>query len=122
MGFSHVDVEISNIADPARRRVLSFVVDTGALMTVVPASILQTLGIPVIGQRRFRGFGGIVQRSIGGAALRYQEDMAAAPVIFGEEGDTPVLGVTALEALGFEVDPVNERLHRVESLMLLEAP
>ncbi len=32
--------------------------------------------------------------------------------------DTPVLGVTALESLGYEVDPVTRKLKPVELLMI----
>ena len=32
------------------------------------------------------------------------------PVSFGEEGRPALLGVTALEILGFTVDPIEERL------------
>ena len=33
-----------------------------------------------------------------------------APVFFGAAKDTPVLGATALEALGYQVDPVSKEL------------
>ena len=39
-------------------------------------------------------------------------------VIFGEEDDLAVLGVTALEALGLEVDPIKNTLREAELLML----
>ena len=38
--------------------------------------------------------------------------------IFGEEDDPAIMGVTALESLGFDVDPVAGRLKSVEMLML----
>lgn len=39
-------------------------------------------------------------------------------VIFGETDDTTVLGVTALESFGLEVDPVRGTLKEAELLML----
>jgi hypothetical protein len=39
-------------------------------------------------------------------------------VIFAEKDDTPVLGATALEAMGLQVDPVTKELKPVELLML----
>lgn len=118
MGFTRIDLDVANPADPSKRRSVNLLVDTGALITVIPRRLLEELGIPPHGERRFRGFGGVIRRQIGGALFWYQGDFTAAPVAFGEEGDTPVLGVTALEGLGYEVDPVNERLVRVESLLL----
>jgi predicted aspartyl protease len=40
------------------------------------------------------------------------------PVIFGEAADQPVLGVTALEMMGLEVDPVRGELRPTEFLLL----
>jgi predicted aspartyl protease len=39
-------------------------------------------------------------------------------VIFAEEADTPILGATALEAMGLQVDPVTKELEPLELLML----
>ena len=39
-------------------------------------------------------------------------------VIFGETDDTTVLGVTALESFGLEVDPVRGTLKEAELLLL----
>ena len=39
-------------------------------------------------------------------------------VIFGEIEDTTVLGITALETFGLEVDPVKGTLRETELLML----
>ena len=39
-------------------------------------------------------------------------------MIFGEEDDPAIMGVTALESMGFDVDPVAGRLKSVEMLML----
>jgi hypothetical protein len=38
--------------------------------------------------------------------------------VFGEPGDAAVLGVTALEALGYQLDPVTKRLKLAEILMV----
>ena len=40
------------------------------------------------------------------------------PVIFGETEDTIVIGVTALEIFGLEVDPVRGTLKEAELLLL----
>ncbi|MGC8606684.1 MAG: hypothetical protein ACP5GZ_03060 [Vulcanisaeta sp.] len=43
---------------------------------------------------------------------------SAVTVIFGEEKDINVLGVTALEALGLEVDLIRGTLKETEQLLL----
>ena len=39
-------------------------------------------------------------------------------IVFGEEDAEPLLGVTALESVGIEVDPRNQTLHRLPSTRL----
>ena len=41
-------------------------------------------------------------------------------VIFGDADAEPLLGVTALESVGIEVDPVNQRLKRLPAVRLKE--
>jgi hypothetical protein len=40
------------------------------------------------------------------------------PIVFGEPEDIPVLGATALESLGYQIDPVSKKLKPVELLMV----
>lgn len=44
--------------------------------------------------------------------------MAYITVVFGEENDTQVLGVTALEELGMQIDPITGELKPMELLLL----
>ena len=41
---------------------------------------------------------------MGVAVVEYKEARAGAPVIFGDLEDTPVLGATALESLGYQLE------------------
>ncbi len=66
-------------------------------------------------------FGSYVERDVGGAIIEVMGRRGGAvTVIFGEEGgDINVLGgVTALEALGLEVDVVRGTLKETEQLLL----
>lgn len=117
MGFVHVDLGLSNPSDPARVAAVKAMVDTGATLSVFPAAVLEGLGIPRLGQRRLRGFGGVITRATGGVNMSYGGVTAAVTVIFGEEGDPTVMGVTALEVLGFNVNPVAEELTQVDTLI-----
>jgi len=57
----------------------------------------------------------VIEHDIGEVIIGYEDRRAVVPVVFGEPGDASVLGVTALEALGYQPDPVTKRLktHRV---------
>ena len=118
MGFIRVNVEVSNPAAPDDSESVRVLVDTGATLSVLPASMLERLGIRRIRRRRFRGFGGVVTREIGTAEMHYDGEIAAVNVVFGAEDDPPIIGVTALEVLGFEVDPVSGKLNPVDMLVM----
>jgi predicted aspartyl protease len=48
----------------------------------------------------------------------YEDCEGDVEVVFAEKGDAEVLGVTALETLGLEVDPVTGKLKYVGHLAL----
>ncbi len=118
MGFIHVDVGVSNPSTPDVSEKVTVLVDTGATLSVLPAILLERLGIPRRGRRRLRGFGGAVTRDVGTVDMYYDGVLGGVTAIFGDEDDPPIMGVTALESLGFEADPVSGKLNRVEMLML----
>jgi len=104
---------------------LEGIVDTGAIYSVVPRRILEELGVKPVERRRFKAFGGYVERDLGEVGIELMGRRRTITVIFGETDDAIVLGVTALESFGLEVDPVRGTLKEAELLMLtfqLESP
>lgn len=64
-----------------------------------------------------------MQRDMGPMFLRYRGNVGGSTVVFGEARDESLLGVTALEALGFQVDPSTGRLvERKVLLMVTSVP
>ena len=119
MGSITVDIYLHNPEKPTEYRQVALLADTGAMYAIVPGNILNDLGIKSLGRRRFTlANGQRVEREIGGALYRLGPYCGHAPVIFGEEGDLSILGVTALEALGLQVDPVTKQLKPIEVLLL----
>jgi hypothetical protein len=45
-------------------------------------------------------------------------DFVGTTIIFGPDDAEPILGVTALESVGIEVDPQNQRLKRLPAVRL----
>lgn len=117
MGFVHVNVGLSNPSEPSSAEEVSVLVDTGATLSVFPASLLERLGIQRTGQRRLRGFGGDITRATGTVNLTYGGDVTGVTAVFGETSDPTIMGVTALESLGFNVNPAAGELDRVEMLI-----
>jgi len=94
------------------------IVDTGAIYSVVRRDVLEQLGVKPVERRRFRAFGGYVERDIGEVGMVLMGRRRVVPVIFGEDGDPVVVGVTALEIFGLEVDVVRGTLKEAELLLL----
>lgn len=119
MGFTYVRIRVYNPVDMSRSVVVDLLVDTGAIFTSIPRGILEDLGLRPLDRRRLRAYSGaVIERDVGVAVFEYEGTRAGAPVIFGEIEDLPVLGATALEALGYLVDPITRQLKPTELLMI----
>ncbi len=111
MGLTYITASIINPANPKKRAKARFLVDSGALYTVVPSETLKRLGIRSHGSRVFTLADGTqITRRIGNAFFALNGDVAASPVIFGEKGDSVLFGTVTLEALGFILDPMKREL------------
>ena len=96
--------------------------DTGAIYSIIPSKMLESIKIERRGMRRMRlADGRIIQRHLGIAEIEVRGETAHSNVIFGEDEDASVLGVTALEELGLQVDPVTRELKPMELLLLSAA-
>lgn len=119
MGFTRVKVRVHNPTDLALSDEVEFLVDTGAIFSSIPRPMLEKLGLRAVTRRKLRVYGGsVVERGVGGVVIDYNDSRAVVPVIFGEDEGTPILGATALEALGYQVDPVTKQLKPTELLMI----
>ena len=119
MGATHVTVAVTNPTDPERRWEGLFLVDTGAVDCYVPARHLRAVGIETMGKRTFELADGTeIALDIGVARIEFMGEAVGATVIFGSDDAEPLLGVTALESVGIEVDPQNQRLKRLPAVRL----
>jgi predicted aspartyl protease len=111
VGITYVTIEIGNPAHPTRTLMADFMVDSGAIYTVASAEILDELGIKPISEETFRlANGEKIVRKRGIAYFKYGEKVGGADVVFGEEGDSNLLGATTLESLGLALDPFKREL------------
>ena len=111
MGLTHLKIRLRNPTKPSKYKEIPFLIDSGALYTVIPQKYLDQLGIKRDSKREFiLADGRVIERDMGGGIFEYSGRRAHAPVTFGEKGDLPVIGVTALESLGFGLDPLKRRL------------
>lgn len=111
MGLTPIKVSIANPARPKRAIDLTFLVDSGAIHSVIPAALLRKLGVKPHSKRTFiLADGSEITRKIGDVAFRLDGRQGAAPVIFGEKDDSTLLGYVSLEALGMVLDPMKREL------------
>ncbi len=119
MGATHVTVTIRNMAEPDRTWDGLFLVDTGATDCLVPRQHLEAIGIMPQGKRLYElADGKSVRFDIAAARVEFMGEFVGATIIFGDEDAEPLLGVTALESVGIEVDPSSQTLKRLPAVRL----
>ncbi len=119
MGAVHVEVTISNIAEPDRGWTGRFLVDTGATDCMVPRKHMEAIGIEPDWQRVYElADGSAIRFDIAPARIEFMGERTSVDVIFGNDDAEPLLGLTALESAGVEIDPANQRLKRLPAVRL----
>jgi len=119
MGLTHVDVQLRPITGRGETYTATFLVDTGAMDSMAPASKLRKIGMRPIGQRTYElASGQLVDYEYAHAELRFLNEVVPTRIIFGPDDSEPILGVIALESAGFIVDPINRTLRKLAALPL----
>ena len=114
MGLTHVVVKIGNLGSDDLYDA-NFLVDTGAVESMAPASELRRVGIKPVGKRTYElASGELRDYAYGLAELRFMDEITSTDIIFGPENAEPILGVLALEGAGFIVDPKNQTLRKLQ--------
>jgi clan AA aspartic protease len=118
MGLTVLEIEVGNPANPEVTERLEFLIDSGAIYSVVPAAMLERLGIKPLATQEFRLADGTkITRKKGGAVFKYQDRIGVADVIFGEAEDAVLLGMFTLEALGLALDPLRRELRPLPMIL-----
>ena len=102
-----------------RRVEVEALVDTGATYPALPRDMIEKLGLTFLREVDGEVAGGTAKLRLYGLTIVQIEDrIAECPVIERPRGTTPVIGVVALEQMGFRVDPTTGRLVKGLPLML----
>jgi predicted aspartyl protease len=118
VGITLVKATVANPAARKRSAEVEFIVDSGAIYSVVPAKVLRRLGIrPDRAEEFTLADGSHARRRLGDALFRIGDRRGASPVIFGEPDDATLLGVVTLEALGMMLDPLKRTLRPLPMLL-----
>ena len=113
MGLTKVKVRLIGPEGRLAKDV-EILVDTGSVLTWIRRSVLEELGVAPRRIRRIKTITGeVVERETGLVTLALGGSEADVEVVFAEEGDDEVLGVVALESLGYAVNPVTGEVEYV---------
>jgi len=118
MALTFVEVKVINPAKETKHITIQFMVDSGAIYSVIPQRFLTRLGIRPRSKKSFTlANGESVQRLVGDAVFEYAGERGASPVIFGKKGDSTLLGTVTLEALGLILDPLRREIKPVPMVL-----
>jgi clan AA aspartic protease len=118
MGLTRIAVELSRMNSPEENGQYiykhDFLVDTGAMDSMAPASELRKAGIKPVGKRIYElANGELHEYEHGLAQVSFMGEITSTDIIFGPDDAEPILGVITLESANFLVDPKNQTLTRL---------
>ena len=110
MGMFSATIRLHSLIDDSFTD-LSATVDTGASISLIPADVLERLGVQRKHQSIFEFANGRIERyDVGEFLLSSEGRTAHTWAVFGEVGAEPLLGCHALEGLMMAADPFAGKL------------
>lgn len=92
-------------------------VNTDATFPTLPEDIVKELGLPIYGETEAETATGRERVRLVAAVTQIEDRSAISYIIVRSRGTTPLIGVVALEQMGFRVDPLTGRLVKELPLM-----
>ena len=113
MGLTYIEGKITGANDASES--ISFLVDSGANYTLLPKEVWEKLGLKSKKTLTFTLADGTrIERGVSECRIEILNQDFHTPVILGEEGDEPLLGVVTLEILGVVLNPFNRTLQPMQ--------
>ena len=118
MGITSAILKVKEHRKSEKTAEVNFLIDSGAVYSLVPGKVLDALDIEPYKEMSFSlADGTTLKRKVCSAYFEYEGESGPAPVVYGEEGDEPLLGATTLESLGLVLNPFTRTLHPMRMLM-----
>jgi clan AA aspartic protease len=117
MGPTKVTVKMAPMNGTDKNYENLFLVNTGATDSMVPSGELDRIGVQKEGKMAHELADGTVKEyPYGLVRIEFMGETTAGRVVFGDAGNEPLLGITALESVGIVVDPVHKTLKRLPAI------
>ena len=117
MGVTYVEGTARGPDD--REATLRFLVDSGAVYTLLPKPVWTAIGLAPKRHETFSLMdGSTVGRGVSECRISLPQGDCHTPVILGEPGDEALLGVVTLEILGLVLNPFNRTLQRMRMYLV----
>jgi clan AA aspartic protease len=118
LGITNAILKVKEHRKSEKVAEVNFLIDSGAIYSLVPGKILDQLDIEPYKEMSFSlADGTTLKRKVCSAYFEFEGEGGPAPVVYGEEGDEPLLGATTLESLGLVLNPFTRTLHPMRMLM-----
>ena len=116
MALTFVEGVVSN--GKKKKLTIEFLVDSGAVYTLLPHKDWKALGLK---RKRTMTFtladGTKIERGISECHISLPQGDGHTPVILGEPGDEPLLGAVTLEILGLVLNPFKRSLEPMRAML-----
>ncbi len=111
MGITFISAKISNPRRTSRVEEIEFLIDTGAIYSVIPSTIARKLGLAKLDREQFTLADGTHRAyDISEAFFEVGDRRGTSKVVFGPPDVTPLLGALTLESLGLMVNPITREV------------
>ena len=116
MGITHIEGVVTG--PTGKQATVRFLVDSGATYTLLPYEDWQAIGLSPKRPVTFTlADGTTIEREVSECHIALPQGEAHTPVILGERGDGPLLGVVTLEILGLLLNPFTRALQPMRMLL-----
>lgn len=120
MALTHVAGKVSRAGRRRRPVAVRFLVDTGAVYTVLPERVWRALGLRGDRVAEFTlADGTTIRRHVSECRIQIAGHGATSPVVLGGADDAPLLGAVSLETLGLMVNPLTRELLPMRLMLTL---
>jgi aspartyl protease family protein len=111
MGITYVHARLRNPDGRGATRNVRFLVDSGAIYSVLPQQIWRALRLRPEREVEFTLADGTpIKRGVSECRFEIRGEAATSPVVLGEENDGALLGAVTLETLGLMLNPLTREI------------